>query len=189
MPNPPSRESTGFGYSYTARETRPAHFAQRDTELTKIPKPKRVWALQAIVGLQLIGAIVGVVRLLVTGLPQISAGELVLGLAKPIIALVLLPVLLLSLQRTLPRPERVAPLSALAWALFTLGVWMTAVPQPLPPAFEAITFHDVTPEAARLGDFVVLAFGLGAMVWVVASLFVHRRTRAYLAGDAPDLRQ
>lgn len=153
--------------------------------MTAVPKPKRVWALQAVVGLQLIGAIVGVVGLLRAGLPQISSGELLLGFAKPVVALLLLPALLLSLQRTLPRPERVAPFLALVWALATVGASMIAVPQPLPPALDAVTFHDVTPEGTRLGNLVVEILGFGAIVWVVASLFVHRRTRAYLAGDAP----
>lgn len=147
-------------------------------------KPKRIWALQAVVGLQLIGAVVGVFGALMSGLPQLPTAELALGFAKPAFAFLLLPVLLLSLQRMLPRPEHVAPALTLIWAVLTVGVWMTAVPKPLPTVLESMTFHDVTPQATRLGILATRALALGVMVWAVASLFVHRRTRAYLASDA-----
>ena len=128
--------------------------------MAAVPKPKRIWALQAVIGLQLIGAIVGVVGAFISGLPQVPTAELVLGFAKPAFAFVLLPLLLLSLQRMLPRSERVAPALALVWAVLTVVAWMTAVPKPLPPALESITFHDVTPQATRLGNLATRALAL-----------------------------
>jgi hypothetical protein len=153
--------------------------------VSAVQKPKRIWALQAVLSLQLIGAIVGIVGAFASGLPALPAAALVLGFAKPVCALVLLPVLVLALQRVLPRSERVAPPLAAVWALFTIGVWMTSIPRPLPPSLESITFQDVTPEANRISFLATRAVALGAMVWVVASLFVHHRTREYLAGNVP----
>jgi hypothetical protein len=134
--------------------------------------------------LQLIGAVVGIFGSMMSDVPQLPASELLLGFAKPVFALFLLPALLLSLQRMLPRSERVAPALALVWAGFTVGVWMTAVPKPLPPALESMTFHDVAPPVTRIANLATAALAWGAMAWAVASLFVHRRTREYLAGES-----
>lgn len=153
--------------------------------MSAVPKPKRIWALQAVLSLQLIGAIVGIVGVFAVGLPPLPAGELALELAKPVVGLLLLPVLLLALQRRLPRSERVAPRLAVVWALFTLGVLILSTPKPLPPSLQSITFQGVTAEANRIGFLATRAAALSAMIWVVASLFVHRRTRAYLAGNTP----
>lgn len=153
--------------------------------MSAVHKPKRIWALQAVACLQLVGAIVGVFGAIGSGLPQLPPTELVLGFAKPFFAVLLLPALILSLQRKLPRPERAAPALALIWTAFSVVVWIYSVPKPLPPVLESITFHDVAPPATRIANLATRVLALGALLWAVTSLFVHGRTRAYLAGDAP----
>lgn len=147
-----------------------------------VPKPKRVWALQLLAGLQLVVLVGGVADAFISGLPDLPALSLVLGFAKPVMGLALLAPLLLSLQRLLPRPERVAPILAVAWCALTVGSFVFSLPKPEPQALRALTFDDVPPAVGGVSKIVVRSLGLGALLWAVGSLFVHRRTRAYLAG-------
>jgi hypothetical protein len=150
--------------------------------VTYLRKPKRVWALQLVAGFQLIVAIAGTAAVLLSGLPRVSAPVLLLGFAKPVFAMLLLPPLILSLQRLLPRPERLAPILAAIWAIFILAAFLLAEHKPPPPGVQALTSDDVPAEVARVVTIVVRSISFCALVWAVASLFVHGRTRAYLSG-------
>jgi hypothetical protein len=149
--------------------------------VTYLRKPKRVWALQLVAGFQLIVAIAGTAAVLFSGLPRVSAPALLLGFAKPVFAMLLLPSLILSLQRRLPQPERLAPILAATWAIFTVAAFVLAEHKPLPPAVQALTFDDVPAEVTRVVTIFIQSIAFSALLWAVASLFVHRRTRAYLS--------
>jgi hypothetical protein len=150
--------------------------------VTYLRKPKRVWALQLVAGFQLIVAIAGTAAVLLSGLPRVSAPALLLGFAKPVFAMLLLPPLILSLQRLLPRPERLAPILAAIWAIFTVTAFVLAEHKPLPPGVQALSFDDVPADVARVVTICIRSIAFSALLWAVASLFVHRRTRAYLSG-------
>jgi hypothetical protein len=123
-----------------------------------------------------------------SGLPQLPALPLLLGFAKPIIGFLFLPVLILSLQRRMPRPERTAPWLALAWGMLTVGALVLAEAQPTPAAMQSLTFKDVPQAATRVTRPIVQLLLLGGFAWAIGSLFIHRRTRAYLSSAAAEQR-
>jgi hypothetical protein len=149
--------------------------------VTDIRKPKRVWALQLVAGFQLMVAIAGTASVLSSGIPPVSVPALFFGFARPVLAMLLLPPLILSLQRLLPRPDRLAPVLAAAGAILIVAGFVFAEPRPLHPSVQALMFEDVPAEAARFGAIFTRSVAFIALFLAVASLFVHRRTRAYLS--------
>lgn len=157
----------------------------QEQDVPSIPKPKRVWLLQALAALQLLSSLIGVIAAFSAGLPDLPALDLALGFAKPAVALLLLPAVILSLQRLLPKPQFLAPLLVAVWLVFTIAVIALSTPPPQPAAVQALQFENVSPVAERVGKVLSRILGLAALLWVVTPLFVAGPTRAYLAAKSP----
>ena len=133
-----------------------------------VSKPKRVLLVQALCLIQL--AIVAVATASATAAlpPGFAASDVVLGLVKPAFGVILLLGLLLSLQRSIPRPETVAPLAAGLW-------WLSAF------CLAIVAWHAGHQSAVTL--LGKLSF-YAVLLWLIVLVFADGGTRAYLSGAA-----
>jgi len=140
-------------------------------------KPWCLWILQLVIVVQLVVAIVRianswvVVRSQPFHLPWAWVAETLAVVAVTV-------VLLLALQRWLRGSAVVAPAAGAVWWLLGLGRAIQSIGAPAPPDLNGVLFENVPTASEVLG--VVLVHGL--LLTLVGSLFLHRATRAYLAG-------
>jgi hypothetical protein len=155
-----------------------------DTDLAlgerRAPKPVRIWILEGMLAIQLGWAVLSTASILlspvVRSLPLSLLAE---GLIRPIVGVPIVGALLLSLQRLGPRPSLVAPVLTSLWWLLSLTASFALAAPPEPEALSALKFEDA-PSPPYWVTAIVLHAGL---LWFVLSTWLHRRTRAYLAGE------
>jgi len=141
-------------------------------------KPWRLWALEAIVSLQLIAAVV-------RGVPAVTAAGRRLfevpglwWLLETLFSVVVAILLVLGIERVFRRSNVVAPVAgALLW-LSGVDVAIRSIGAAPAPDLRRFMFDDV-PAASEIAGLVVVH---GLLLWLAGSLFWHRRTRGYLSG-------
>jgi hypothetical protein len=141
-------------------------------------KPWRLWALEAIVSLQLLAAVV-------RGIPAVTAaGKRLLAppglwwLLETLFGVVVAILLVLGVERVFRRSDIVARVAGALWWLNGLDVAIRSIGQPPDADLKRFMFDDV-PAASEIAGLVVVH---GLLLWLAGSLFWHRRTRDYLSG-------
>ncbi len=142
-----------------------------------IEKPWRIWTLQAIVAVQLLGRVSQLVRDLAGAASRLREPAVLGWLVGSLLGLVVAILLLLALQRRLRRPEIAAPAVGSIWWAAGVFFAVRSFGRTPPPALKRFMFENVEPVAEAAGLIVVH----GLLLWLVGSLFRHRQTRAYLS--------
>ena len=146
---------------------------------TPIEKPWRIWILQAIAALQMLGIISQLVGRLAGAASRLREPAVLGWLLGALLGLAVVILLLLALQRRLRRPEIAAPAVGLLW--WAEGVFSAArsFGRPPPPDLKRFMFDNV-PAPFEVAGLVLLH---GLVLWLVGSLVWHRQSRAYLTAQ------
>ncbi len=147
------------------------HGAQRAT------KPWRIWILQALVAVQLVTLVVATVSVLRSPeVQELPFSTLFWGLLRPLVAAPCITALLLSLQRLGPKPSLVAPTLASLW-------WVVSV---VTLVLQGANSDDPTSDdaASSSAPWIGVAIAHLFLLWLVASTWLHGKTRAYLEQKA-----
>ena len=147
-------------------------------------KPWHFWILQAIVAVQVLWSLVRVVPGLAGLGAHIHEPAVLWWLIETTLVWVVSIALVLSLQRRgLRRPDIVAPITGLLWWANGLYRAISGLGQPPPPDLKGVMFENVPAESEIAG--IVIVHGL--LFLLVATLLLHRKSRAYLVGAPPDV--
>jgi len=152
-PYEPPAEPAAIGQPPAEREGPAAH------------KPIRVWLLQGTCVLQLGRTVVQVATEFGAGGNLRNTAEAVWFTEAVFWSLVLLA-LTLALQRLIPRPSVGAPTLAVIWRLHGIVMYIQDWGLPAPGRVDAVALGRI------LGEAILL--------WLTASLMLHRKTRVYL---------
>jgi len=143
-----------------------------------LSKPAHALALQIFVGADLFFAALG----LGVSFAGVIAGGLffranpLVWLVRPLTITGLCLVLVLALQRSLPKPQMVAPLAAINWWFYVLYRSIATLSDSHASASQRLLLEGFSP-LARLCLVIV---GDGCLLLLVVLLFAHQPTRAYL---------
>jgi hypothetical protein len=144
-------------------------------------KPLRIWIFQALLALQLAGAVAAIASFLLSpAVRTLPSSAILLGLLSPILGISVVIGLIVALQRLGSRPRVVAPVLASLWWVLSISSHLALEAPPKAGVLRSITFEDVlSPPAWIVG--VVLHAGL---LGFVISTWRHQPTRAYLSGTS-----
>jgi hypothetical protein len=146
-----------------------------------VRKPWHLWVLQAIVAVQVVWSLVHIVPVMAGIGARLREPAALLLMLETFAAWAVAIALVVSLQRGFRRSDIIAPVAGLFWWVNGLLRAISSLGAPPPPDLERVTFDGVPPVSQVLGMLTVHAL----LLWLVATLLWHEKSRAYLTGALP----